>query len=503
MDGIDELTTVGIQGIWKKLQTIRYAAMQGIREIIRDHPNNIGIILAGREHFFDSEKELRNALGLSNSYYHLSISKFSDEQIKKYLVESGLSGQIPMWLPTRPLLIGYLAAHGFLDEMINCENDKEKSQIIKDPAIGWDYLLDKVCEREAQIEAGIDGHTIRRILERLATKSRIAEDGLCPLYPDKIIYVFKEICGYLPDEKGLLLLQRLPGLGIDRADEETRKFVDEDFADVCRAGDICEYISHPFDFDTSLFLESQCGLHELGIGISIHILNKCEYSENKINSSLDFAQKRKASEILKSDIIRILISGQWNITNRTAIQGCLIHLLTIDEDLPDASLIIFKDCFFSKIEIGPDVNSSKCPKFIDCYVGKIEGRVSKDDLPSNIFNTECIIDEFIDHKSTTNSIIALDLPLGTKVLLTILKKLYFQSGSGRKEKALSAGLDHHAKRIVSDVLKIAQSEGLIIPYKRGTLHIWLPDRNQRARVTRIISSPNESVDILISKTKEL
>ena len=57
IDGFDELATLGIQGLWKKLQDSRYRAMQTVREFIRDQPDGAGIALTGRAHFFDSERE--------------------------------------------------------------------------------------------------------------------------------------------------------------------------------------------------------------------------------------------------------------------------------------------------------------------------------------------------------------------------------------------------------------------------------------------------------------
>jgi hypothetical protein len=145
----------------------------------------------------------------------------------------------------------------------------------------------------------------------------------------------------------------------------------------------------------------------------------------------------------------------------------------------------------------------KLPVFSSCYVGEIEGRLSIDDLPVGLFDEQCVIDAFASSEKTTKAIINSDLPLGVKVLLTILKKLYQQSGSGRKEKALMSGLDHHARRLVQDVLKIAQAESLAIPYKRGVLSLWLPNRNLSARAAKIISAPTESGDSAVEKCRDV
>ena len=154
---------------------------------------------------------------------------------------------MPSWLPSRPLLVGYLANKNLLHDTF----DEKYS----DPATGWNILLDKISAREAEIEAGIDGSTVRRILERLATKTRGSQGGLGSLNLDSITEAFNDVCGYKPDERGMVLLQRLPGLGVDPEEENSRIFIDEAFADVCKAGDLVEFIDSPFGFTSSVLTD--------------------------------------------------------------------------------------------------------------------------------------------------------------------------------------------------------------------------------------------------------
>jgi hypothetical protein len=99
----------------------------------------------------------------------------------------------------------------------------------------------------------------------------------------------------------------------------------------------------------------------------------------------------------------------------------------------------------------------------------------------------------------------MDLPLGEKVLLTVLKKIFIQSGSGRKENALLRGLDHNARRLVPAILRLLQSEGVISPYRRGGLDmtIWVPNRGQMRRVAKIIESPHTCSDPLLKKANQV
>ena len=110
-----------------------------------------------------------------------------------------------------------------------------------------------------------------------------------------------------------------------------------------------------------------------------------------------------------------------------------------------------------------------------------------------------LVEDFVEAAETTAAVLGLELPLGTRVCLTVLKKLYERRGSGRKESALHRGLDHHGRRLVPDVLRALQSEGLASPYKAKGTTIWLPDRSSRQRVGRMIAAPTASTDPVLQR----
>jgi hypothetical protein len=503
IDGFDELATLGIQGIWKRLQDTRFRAMQAIRELIRDQPPQSGVILAGRAHFFDSERERRNALGLTGRISELTLNEFNDEQVNRYLSKCGLNGGIPDWLPSRPLLVGYLAASGLLRDMVSSHDSAEQLQG-PNPSQGWNLVIDKICVREAEIEAGIDGLTIRKILERLATKARAADGGLGPLDRDQIVEAFFSICGYHPDEKGLVLLQRLPGLGIDRADEGTRMFIDADFADACRAGDVVEFIDDPYSADVEGFRSAECPLGLIGIGVCIEN-TKDRITSGKLIAAATHASNAVGFAVLTLDLVQIAVECAANFDSLVQVRDVLIPSLDLHQRIGDCSKLTFRDCYFSRLELDPDVSVSYLPHFESCFFVQVDGRASKSDLPKRAFDETCEFDKFSDAPETTDAISAMDLPLGEKVLLTILKKVFIQSGSGRKENALLRGLDHNARRLVPDILRLLQAEGLINPYRRRGLDmtIWVPDRSKKARVARIIDSPRTCNDLLLREAEKI
>ena len=494
IDGFDEISTINIQGLWRKLKENRYRAMEAVRRLIRDHPSDTGLVIAGRAHFFDTPIERRNSLGLPSNAVEISLNEFTEDQITTYLKRAGLSGFVPPWLPSRPLLVGYLAAKDLLRDTFD--------RNLVDPATGWNILLNRIADREAEIEAGIDGSTIRRILERLATKTRASQGGVGSLNIGSITEAFNEVCGYNPDERGMILLQRLPGLGVDREDENSRIFIDEDFADACKAGDLVNFINSPFDFASSILIDMESEIGGLGIGIASLRVKHKKFSEGKINAALLETQRRDA-KYMAIDIVKLLVEIDFGVREEIILSGLLISHLEINVSNGNFSKLRFHDCFFSRVELGSGTNSDEIPSFRECYIDEFEGRISKRDLPIEKFDEKCVIEKFTETAETTNKVLALDLPLGTRVCITILKKLYEQSGSGRRENALHRGLDHRARRLVSDVLQVLQSEGLAVPDRTREMTIWRPDRGSRARVGQIISAPTTIDDPIIRKCDNL
>lgn len=406
-------------------------------------------------------------------------------------------------MPSRPLLVAYLATSGILETAI--VGGGSQQPVATDPARGWDVILDRICAREAEIEAGIDGPTVRSILDRLATVARASQSGLGPLSREQQVAAFSEICGYQPDEKGMLLLQRLPGLGVDRADEGTRVFLDAELADACRAGDVFRFIADPFGTSPHVFRGAEIGLSILGIGLCVVKAQDSSVSSGMVNAVIRRAQELQDLTFLVLDLVRIAMELGCDIDGQVQLDNIYIPYLELLEKSGNCSRMHFRNCFFSTLAIDPDADAERLPRFDACYVDELEGRSSRKDLPAEVFDNACEFDKYSEAPDTTNAIGGMDLPVGARVLLTILKKIYLRKGSGRKENALQRGLDHHGRRLVGPVLKILQGEGVISPYRRAGLDmtIWIPDRTKTARVARIITPPRTCNDPLLQKASDL
>ena len=500
LDGFDEFVIAGWSGRAKKLREIRYDSMALIRGFIRSR-TGCGIIVAGREHYFDSETELARALGLGPASVRLRLDNFTDEQIQAFLTKKGWDESIPEWLPSRPLLLSYLCSRGMLADLMTVE-------VGSSAAAGWGELLERISDREAEIEAGIDGQLVRQVIENLATQARTKRDGMGPLSHEDIVRAFQNVCGFPPDDRGLLLLGRLPGLGAISGQDGFRDFIDSDLADAARAGDVFRYIENPFSYELENPTNWQTTLGQLGrevVGLRCY---KQGYNSGNLRTALNLAGRNSELAWLCVDLIQVsqeITEGvpEQPLTIRDVLLQDAAFGYDPEDTMLDYSGISFRDCWFHRLEITVGADPSTLPRFYNCYVGTLDGRVSNADLPEGIFDDKCVIDSFGNSSQNTAAILNLPIPSGTKVMLTILKKIYLQSGAGRKHSALLRGLDHRAKLLVPDLLELLVRHGMTVRSTVGDEPVWLPVRSHSVRVRRLVSSPIASEDPLVMSSRSI
>ena len=503
IDGFDEIASLGVQGTWKKLRDLRMRALEGVRRLIRES-TQCGVLVAGRAHYFEDDQELCQALGLSNATT-LALDEFTTEQVKVFLAKfPSITGDrlLPDWLPTRPLLLGYLAARGLLTEM------GDSAEGI-DAVEGWDYLLSRIYPREQDIETNLDGATLRRILERIASIARVSEDGVGPISRKDLFAAFTEVCGYEPDEQGMLAIQRLPGLGIYRAEDESRCFVDKELADVCAGSEFSAFLHNPFEsVKNQLWLDAMNGsdrpLGPTGTILAARRLNDNDQRRGHISQAIAFLNDRTDLQCVKGDVCSLLIESNIPPDSPIAVVGIDFtnHDIQFHDDTVDLSTISFDNCIFERIELGSDAISKNLPNFKSCLIERIAGRVSLADLPPDRFSSDCEIVAF-DSTSTSGAIRVSQMSTGEKVLLITLRKLFIQSLSGRSEGALFRGLDINERRYVPDVLRLLSRHGLAKEYSRGDGVVWQPTRKALGRVKRIIAAPAECGDVVVSESRAL
>jgi hypothetical protein len=457
-----------------------------------------------RSNYFEDERELGNALGL-NAALSLSVDEFSDEQMRNFLSRfpngSGNS-TLPSWLPTRPLLLGYLASKGLLSGLA------EQSSA-PDAVDGWDYLLEQIYEREERIETNLDGSTLRQILERAATFARASEDGLGPISRSDLFTAFREVCGYEPDEQGVLAIQRLPGLGIYRAEDESRCFVDKELSEVCNGRELARFLEDPYGaVKNGSWVEvmNSCdrAIGDVGAEFAIRKLSSKPDARGALRQVVAFLSSRSDLACARGDVASVVVNGNLELDLPLAVQGVSFSGTGFEfhPDLADLHQVAFSHCMFDRILVEANVPTARLPHFDNCLFEHIVGRMSSADLPKEKFSETCDVATF-DSSGTPGAIRETQLTTGEKVLLVTLRKLFVQSLSGRAEGALFRGLDVDERRCVPDILRLLSRHGLATGYSRGDGLVWLPARKAISRVKRILAAPAECGEPVVAEARTL
>lgn len=483
LDGFDELASQTWRIGPQALPGIRREALSAVRAFSRDARGRNGLLIAGRRQFFDSAEEMKNTLGLQKDYRILEVKEFTEEQARRYLQRKGVTKQLPGWLPRKPLLLGYLAARKLLESVVSIDGDRGL-------AYAWDEFLDKVCLREAEIGSEIDAASVRRILEALANKTRESPEEAGPIYESDISEAFREVTGGEPLERSMVLLQRLPGLTPRDQQAGVRSFVDRDMTEMLRAGVVARFIENPYARVSQRMWYHP--LSEFGCSGVAHLCGKKDLALGKYVVAAREAIVRWNEPTLAMDI---LLAGASGFPDQEIdCEG--LRVVGAAADVVDLEESVFRNVTFDACWIGV-VRLPKLPTenvtFSGCLIGRVDGASESRGLPE--WMVDATVQEF-ESAGTTSAILSLSLPLATRVLLTIVRKLFVQRGKGRAESALRRGLDPSAQAYVDGILTILQGEKIVFSTAAGSGRIWHGNRDQRERVLRMLASPGSSDDIV-------
>jgi hypothetical protein len=495
LDGFDEVASFALPGAWKALRQARWQTVAGLRGLIEGSPSKTGIVVAGRHSFFDSDKERHEALK-DSAFVELLLHEFTETQISKFFEYVGYKGSIPSWLPARPLLLStifWLYAQKSGGSINNLPDD---------PVAGWGMLVEAIADRESKIEAGVSGTTIRILLERLATKARATGSGLGPLTSADITSAFAEIAGSPPSSEALGVLQRLPGLGaVPNAFDGSRIFLDEDLVDALGAADVAIVLENPYAIENSheVFAVTKT-LGQVGSGILRSRLSSIGFDQKRCIQVVRELERRQKSKGLMGDLLIFALRcfGADNVA--LTLQDLEFSYFEIVPSMGDMSRVIFESCIFRLLSIETASRRESLPIFNECLMESLEGFLSKSDLPQDRFKA-CEIEHFADGAETNTAITNSDLPAQIRVLVTILRKLFVQSLSGRQVSALRRGIDLQSQRYVDDILKTLIRHNLATKYG-GDSEVIIPVRRQRHRATAIIASPLGCKDPVVQDVKE-
>lgn len=227
-----------------------------------------------------------------------------------------------------------------------------------------------------------------------------------------------------------------------------------------------------------------------------------DLATDKPTAKLDYISLGMTDSTGRVWTVRELVSSLRDQSSRVVLLGD--YGAGKSSTLREIEAVEFQDVLFAVMELPAEMSNAKLPSFVRCYFAYVFGRTRVAELDSAKFR-DCDVDHFEDAAHTTNAILRLDLPLGTRVLLTVLRKLYAQKGSGRRESALLRGLDHRAQRLVPEVLLLLRREGFVDVAKMRGSAVLLPARHEKARqrAFRMLAEPYSSGDPLIAASAQL
>ena len=485
IDGFDELSTRGWTGDIKRLREYRRSSHAVVRQLIKDTPSEAGILITGRDAYFDSHVEMRQSLAAPAEVFDIcQIHPFDDEQVQAFLHLKGLPGDIPDWIPTRPLLLTYLVTKGLLEAALKAETAGEYPR-----GSAWLSLIEMIADREAEQSVGVDKTSLIEFMGTLALLARQASGNQISFTPQRMEEVFSGITGatILEDERNILL--RLPGLGASQGDSSNRSFIDTDLLNACASIPVVRYVQNPhgdYTGDNS-FGSLSAPLSDVGIEALFMLSERAGLVCGQINAALNHALTTDCSQ-LAFDIFS-LSARKCKPTTYITFEGIEISELDLSLEIYDGIKVDFSDCLIDRIVLPTPDETNTAISFTECLIGSIEGRVSSSDLEGEQF-IDCEISSFTDEYNVNSQVLVTSLPLGLRVLVVTLRKLFRQYGSSRLESALYRGLDQRSRLLVPDVIKLLSQHGFIVPTGRKGKVTYSGTKTKRSEALRIIQSPN-------------
>lgn len=494
LDGFDEVGVQIFGNADERRTAIRQQALSGVRDLLQLSKG--GALVTGRPHYFEDNKELLEALGLSLRNVGTSIVQnrleFEEPQANAYLASIGIPIAAPKWLPRKPLMFQVIAAIDRPDAEAILRSDSGE--------IGfWGQFIDTVCLREAKMHPSVEASTVRSVLGNLARFTRAGHHILGRFTPKDISQAYELATGHAPDQAGNLMLSRLCTLGRIEPESPDRQFVDPYivqllFAD-CLIDDIVsknsEVLAHSY-----IQPLQQLGLYFLAQWIDTY------NSESDAQAFIHRDASPKNMQIIGELVAALLLIDSTPLDLGGArIAGaelCLLplgfrRLLNVEFSDGIIELLALENC---------TVDDSSGVLILRSEIIRATGLSSSNALPKWLH--ECKLHN-VDNVSNAARIKSSHLPPAQKLFLSLVHKIFFQRGGGRKENSLYKGGfgQEFDKKLIEKILALLVAEGLIEKSKDSSGYIYNPNREYTSRMKAIKDQLSLSKDPLWTKLASL
>ena len=496
LDGFDEIGTQSWSSDIKKMQHIREMSVCALKDLISKVKG--GVLVVGREYYFNSDQELLSCLGLNkDSTVFLDCHhEFTETELVAFIKENLHDApdvdkieELPAWLPKRPLIIQLL---------LNYASDVFEVQDALDDICGfWNAFLTKICEREAKINPTLNPEIIKTVLISLANKTRCRIQNTGPITQNDLSDAFEEATGFQPTDESSIMLQRLPSLGRINADSPDRQFLDTFILDGLRAESI---IQQSKSWDNKLATADWImPLSQVGLSIL------AEYISKRERRCQDFTTMARQASVFKNKILACDVIAALCMLDKSFLdfkdiaisEGVFSHLSFEGKEVCRLSIreSIIERFDLTNSKIGEHV------KFCGCEIGTAYGIASHKSLPQCF--EKCNVEHF-EALATTTLIKKARLSESQKLLVQMLRKIFLQPGAGRKEGALLRGMGSNVnKQLGQKILSYLLDEKLVTKHKGDEGYIYKPVRREMGRIDKILTDLTLSSDPLWAKVSAL
>lgn len=481
LDGFDELGSQSWSSDDGRLRSIRAQALAGVKDLIQK--SECGVLISGREHYFQNQEEMLAALGIDKTKAVIVRAKdeFTEDEVEQYFDQLGLDIAIPTWLPRRPLICQTVAdlPEAEIDSIFGLEDNE---------AAFWNHFVRVVATRDALINASLDADAIIAVLTALGRVTRSKSSNIGPITPEDLQRAFETAVGKLPIDDASVMLQRLPSLGRVDQDSAEMQFVDVAILDTLRARDIVEITTQDDDLLVTVACEKWANpLGDLGQRI---------VSQSGVTGTNYVRTARRVNEYINKTLVSDILSAASRGSGDSIDFGGLKlddgEFLSLNLAERGIENLTITESTIHVMRLG--LREQKNLLISGSAVGKIFGRASFADLPSWIRDTSV---DYFDAAQNTASIRAMGMSTAHEILVTIIKKTFFQPGSGRKEEALMRGLARIARgNLPTKILNRLQTERLISRFKGDQGWVYAPNRAEAGRMKKLLEELTRSDDQL-------
>lgn len=477
LDGFDEIGAQTWSDDPSKLVSIRKQSLLCVKDLITQAKG--GILVTGREHYFNNDAEMLQCLGIDKGtpLFLRCEEQLTDQQFASMLGHQQV--ELPAWMPKKPLIA--TVAREMSVETFSSMLSSSSGEIDF-----WNLLVDAFCEREARINPILDPNIIRKLYTEICRLTRNANTPLGPISIKQINQAFENSTGQPPTDESAIVLQRLPGLSRIGAESLDRQFIDTFILDGLKAEDVLDAFStrasdvlsmkwsHPVEEFGSRFIATRL-LSTRQIKPVISFLKTYSHTSNRV---------------LMSDLISaIFLLDIGNLEfNDFTFSGGRFYSISLNES--HITGLQLSDCHIEILDI-TDSSSNKI-QIDSSTITRLSGVSNADSLPNWI--RDCLIGEYESVK-TLSAIKQTGLSLPQTFLMTSLRKLFLQPGSGRKSSSMYKGYgDLQSKRTCEKVIGILVREKFCQRIRGDTEDVYIPNRSLTGRVNAMMSQMTTSED---------